>query len=141
MPAPLRRSPLFRCGVGGDGTTANDGHPEHYPTTQSQSARSIRADGNGCAFLAINKNLLWDEAFRYWSVTGQTLDASSVALEGCKVEAFKTGSDEYLGDTTSGGGGNYAFNFNTNSFPLYLVAYKAGSPDVAGTTVNTLTAT
>lgn len=141
MPAPLRRSPMFRCGVGGDGNGATDGHPEHYPTTESQSAKATRADGNGCAFLAINKSLHWDEAFRYWSVTGQTLDASSVALAGCKVEAFKTGSDEYLGDTTSDGAGNYAFNFSTNSFPLYLVAYKAGSPDVAGTTVNTLKAT
>jgi hypothetical protein len=35
--------------------------------------------------------------------------------------------------------GNFTFD-NPGSGPFYIVAYKVGSPDVAGTTVNTLTA-
>ena len=43
-----------------------------------------------------------------------------------------------MGLTVSDGGGNYSLSV-TPSNPQYCVAYLAGFPDVAGTTVNTLT--
>jgi hypothetical protein len=75
-------------------------------------------------------------------VTGTTLDSTSAVLGSCVVELYLTATDEPLGKTTSDASGNFSFTCARYS-PLthYIVAYKAGSPDVAGTTVNTLTGT
>ena len=70
-------------------------------------------------------------------ISGVTRDSVGNPLGGCKVELFCSGSDIYVGDTVSDGSGNYSFQV-LKSGPFYLVAYKAGSPDVAGTTVNTI---
>ena len=140
MPSPLRGRPGFRPGIVGMGLNAYDGSLEHYTCSQAGSPQSVRADGMGVAFLAIDKTTVWEEAFQGWALSGQTLDASSVALPGCKVEAFLTGPDAYIGDTVSDGAGNFSIPVGFNSGTFYLVAYKAGSPDVAGTTVNTLIA-
>jgi hypothetical protein len=56
------------------------------------------------------------------------------------VDLFRTGGDIFVNTTTSDGSGNFTIVTPNNSGTFYLVAYKAGSPDVAGTTVNTLTA-
>jgi hypothetical protein len=40
---------------------------------------------------------------------------------------------------TSDGSGNYAFPNVTPQDAYYVVAYLAGSPDVSGTTLNTIT--
>lgn len=74
------------------------------------------------------------------SITGVTRDSSSVALGNCVVQLFRTLDDLSLGETVSDGSGNYQiFPVPNVGGPYYIVAYKAGSPDVAGTTVNTLT--
>ena len=73
-------------------------------------------------------------------VSGVTKNSSGAALAGCDVDLLVTGGDFVVARTTSDASGNYRFN-NPGSGPFYIVAYKAGSPDVAGTTVNTLTAT
>lgn len=77
---------------------------------------------------------------QYFKITGTTKDSSGVALGSCSVDWFDTATDVRLDTTTSDTSG--AFEFRTAGQPpnaYYLVAYKAGSPDVAGTTVNTLT--
>ena len=140
MPSQIRRSPGFRPGIVGAGNRAWDGFGEHYSLSQCASPLSVRADGAGVAFLAIDKTTVWEEAFRGWALTGQTLDASSVALPGCRVEGFITGPDTYIGDVISDGSGNFSIPVGFNSSRFYLVAYLPGSPDVAGTTVNTLVA-
>ena len=73
------------------------------------------------------------------AIAGTTMDSSGVALAGCQVDLFQTGGDIITLLTTSNASGNYRFD-NPGSGPFYIVAYKPGSPDVAGTTVNTLTA-
>jgi hypothetical protein len=53
---------------------------------------------------------------------------------------FKTSTDTEVASTTSDVNGNYGFfltGFLITDF-FYIVAYKAGATDVAGTTVNTL---
>jgi hypothetical protein len=72
-------------------------------------------------------------------ITGVTRDASEVPLGGCVVNLFRTLDDSFLATTISDGAGAFTI-FAVGSGPFYLVAYKAGSPDVAGTTVNTLSA-
>ena len=75
-----------------------------------------------------------------FSISGTTKDAAGAALAACAVELFQTGSDLLLGRTISDGSGLYSFLIGFNSGNFYVVAYKAGAPDVAGTTINTLTA-
>jgi len=70
-------------------------------------------------------------------ITGITKDSAGVALGDCTVQLFRTWNDAYLGETISDGAGAYSIAA-PGSAPFYLVAYKAGAPDVAGTTVNTL---
>ena len=72
-------------------------------------------------------------------ITGITKDSAGVALPACTVDLFSTPQDLFVATTVSDGSGNYAFE-NPGSPPFYIVAYKVGAPDVAGTTVNTLAA-
>ncbi len=72
-----------------------------------------------------------------FSITGVTKDSAGTALGSCVVELYLTLGDVVVGITTSDASGNYSFP--ATGGPYYIVAYKKGSPDVAGTTVNTLT--
>jgi len=68
---------------------------------------------------------------------GTTLDSAGAPLGSCVVEAFTTADDVKQGSVTSDTAGYYALcTFKTTAH--YIVAYKAGAPDVAGTTLNTL---
>lgn len=68
-------------------------------------------------------------------VSGVTRDSHGAPLGSCTVNLFITGTDILTGTTTSDGSGNYTV-YPTAAGPYYLVAYKAGSPDVAGTSTN-----
>lgn len=74
-------------------------------------------------------------AFR---LTGTTRDSGGAPLGNCKVSLFNT-ADVEIAETVSDGAGAFAFALGANSGTYYLVAYLPGSPDVAGTTRNTLT--
>lgn len=76
-----------------------------------------------------------------FSITGVTRDSAGVALADCAVDLFLTAEDTLVASTISDGSGNYAFTLPGNSQNFFIRAYKAGSPDVAGTSVNTLIAT
>lgn len=102
------------------------------PTADAQSSagwfeypfKSIASDGVACGY----------------SFCGTTRDASGTALGVCVVQAFRTSDDAYLGECTSGPTGEYCLTV-AEAPASYLVAYKPGAPDVAGTTVNTLVPT
>jgi len=72
-------------------------------------------------------------------LSGVTRDSTGTILGSCRVEIFATSSDAPLGGAVSDANGVFTFA-NPSPAPFYLVAYKPGSPDVAGTTVNTLSA-
>lgn len=74
------------------------------------------------------------------TVSGVTKDSTGAALASVTVQLFRTVDDAYIGETTSNGSGVYSIA-SVVSGPFYIVAYKAGAPDVAGTTVNTLVGT
>lgn len=76
-----------------------------------------------------------------YQITGITYDSTGVALPSCKVQIYRTADDSYVSDTTSDATTGYYAIPASNVFTHYLVAYLVGSPDVAGTTVNTLTGT
>lgn len=76
-------------------------------------------------------------------ITGVTKDSTGAVLGLCMVELFDTQTDIKTDTTVSDASGNYIVQI-TKGFSQpqvttwYVVAYKAGSPDIAGTSVNTL---
>lgn len=75
-------------------------------------------------------------------IRGTCVDASDVAVANATVQVFRTSDDFYLGQDVSRDDGTYIAPADVAAgTQCYLVAYKAGSPDTAGTTVNTLTPT
>lgn len=75
-----------------------------------------------------------------YSITGVTKDSTGVALAGVTVKLYRTADDSYIQQTTSDAAGNYNMPAS-QILQHYANAYKAGSPDVAGATVNTLVGT
>ena len=95
-----------------------------------------------------------------YTISGQTLDGAGAPLAGCAVHLFYTDavisrfaasggvlpdlsdtSDIEVAEVLSDAGGNYSFIVDSpDGAPsaYYIVAYLPGSPDRAGTTVNTL---
>lgn len=74
-------------------------------------------------------------------IVGTTYDGSGSPLGSVVVDAYVTATDTKVGSTTSDAGGYYECPTPMAGSQHYLVAYKAGSPDVAGTTVNTIVPT
>ena len=77
----------------------------------------------------------------FWTISGQTRDSAGAVLGNCVAQLFDTVTDAYLGEVTSNADGYYYLKTTTRSATHYVVAYKAGAPDVAGTTINTLVGT
>jgi len=60
-------------------------------------------------------------------------------VAGAIVQAFVTATDAFAGEVQGNTDGTYTLGVEqSKATPHYLVAYKVGSPDIAGTTVNTL---
>lgn len=75
-------------------------------------------------------------------IRGTCVDASEVPVANATVQAFRTSDDFYAGEGVSLDDGTYYVGVEQAlGVAHYLVAYKPGSPDIAGTTVNTLTPT
>lgn len=130
--------------------------PIHYrplPMWVGEDARwprsNFRSAGLTAAEAPLNSApLMWD--WLWWTeidadmgqrrniVTGTTIAANGAVLASCIVKLYETASDAVM-DTgvTSNASGVYVTT-SPNSTACYAVAYKAGSPDVEGTTVNTL---
>jgi hypothetical protein len=71
-------------------------------------------------------------------LTGVTKDSTGTPLGSCVVQLFTTADERFIKETTSDSvTGAYSFDILVTG-PFFIVAYKAGSPDVAGTTINTL---
>ena len=71
---------------------------------------------------------------------GTTRDQFGNPLGSCVVQGFLTSNDVTVGQTTSDASGYYELTTPySSSTQHYIVAYLPGSPDVAGTSVDTLT--
>jgi len=72
---------------------------------------------------------------------GVTKDSSGVALPNCRVDLFKANATQtYIATTYSDASGNYSFTVGSNAGYFFCRAYLPGSPDVAGTTTDTVVA-
>ena len=74
-------------------------------------------------------------------ISGTALDSGGSPLPAATVKLFRTGDDSFVKQTVADGSGLFSFTLSDNAGTFYVVAYLAGSPDVMGTTVNTLVAT
>ena len=70
------------------------------------------------------------------AVIGVTRDSTGAVLANCEVTIYTT-ADIVMGQIFSDGSGNFQFQ-NIGTGPFYIVAYKSGGTDVAGTTKNTI---
>jgi hypothetical protein len=84
---------------------------------------------------AFRSGPLWSD--KAYKITGVTKDANGTALPNCVVRLYYTLGDSLAGVTTSDASGAFSFSIGP-SLTCYIVAYLPGSPDVSGTTVNTL---
>jgi hypothetical protein len=93
-------------------------------------------------------NVLYDECVGYDRnfaeqnnyLTGVSRDASGTPVAGVTVKLFRTSDDSLVGQTISDASGSWRFD-TIEGGPYYLVEYKAGPPDVFGTSPNTLVET
>ena len=83
-------------------------------------------------------------------LTGVTKDSSGVALGGCTIEVFENipgavdsePKGRLVNMATSDASGNYSVEVHAGKGVTFQCdAYKAGAPDVSGTTVNTFVPT
>lgn len=76
----------------------------------------------------------------YYSIALQAVDGSGTPLPGAIVSLFRTVDNSFAGLAVTDANGN--FRLAASQFiQHYLVAYLTGSPDLAGTSVNTLVGT
>lgn len=118
----------YGCRTGG-GTINGD----ESPTGGSLSSRDLfepySCDGEG----TVNSRFILGTAL---ASDGTTPVANAT------IQAFRTTDELFVGESVSRLDGTYTCPVATiEGVAHYLVAYKAGSPDIAGTTVNTLTST
>lgn len=72
-------------------------------------------------------------------IRGFARNSADAPVANAIVQGFVTATDEFVGEVTADDGGGYAVGTDRSAAVAhYLVAYKVGSPDIAGTTVNTL---
>jgi hypothetical protein len=71
-------------------------------------------------------------------LSGVSRDATGAALGSVRVLIFRTEDNSFVGETLSSvSNGSWSILLNKGG-PFFVVEYKAGSPDIAGTSVNTL---
>ena len=95
--------------------------------------------GNATAFIRRGKmgEIVYRSpgGFSNHQLVGVTRDSSGAPLGFCRVDLCQ--GNIIINSLESDASGNFLFE-GPGSGPFFIVAYKQGSPDVAGTTVNTL---
>lgn len=71
------------------------------------------------------------------TLSGVSKDSTGAALGNCTVMIFRTEDRSLVAETISDASGNWSVPMLKGG-PFFAVEYKSGSPDVAGTSVNTL---
>jgi hypothetical protein len=72
-----------------------------------------------------------------FTLAGVTRDVNGTAVGGCTVNIFETATNLFRATVVSDAFGNYSVGV-TGGLAFFAVVYKAGSPDIFGTTLNTL---
>lgn len=75
---------------------------------------------------------------RVFTISGTTIATTGAPIGECVVHLFTSDDNVWQQTTTSNSVGAYKFYVRDGSRAYYIVAYKSGSPDRSGTTLNTL---
>lgn len=105
--------------------------------TFSRYPQKIAAPGSP---LGMRHTLRARRAAGAFRISGTAKDSGGVALPAATVRLFRTGDNSFVAQTVADGSGLFSFTLSDNAGTFFIVAYLAGSPDVMGTTVNTLVA-
>lgn len=136
MPVPLGLRPAFLPALSGFGLAAYDGSMSGL-----RKATPARA---GSAFFNFARPIRSPKPFL---VSGVSRDSTGAVLGSCVVDLFRifdpTGASEppaqWLARTVSDATtGAYSFTVASEGWLLQAVFYKAGAPDLAGVTKNTI---
>lgn len=95
-------------------------NPVNTPQTDQRLFKRVFAYGDG------NREL-----------RGVSRDSVGAILGNCRVMIFRTEDMSFVKETTSDASGAWAVSMMAGG-PFFYVEYKAGAPDVAGTSKNTL---
>jgi len=80
----------------------------------------------------------WTGHNGWQTISGITRDTNSAALGSCQVLLFRT-ADKLLMDEKTSDPNSGAYNvYTSDTGNHFVVTYKAGAPDMSGTSVNTL---
>jgi len=116
----------------GGGIGKNAG-PNGWDETGATIGNLNGATSHGAHFSSVR-----NQVKQRWLITGVTKDSTGAALGNCTVTIFTTVDNMPRATYVSDAAGNYSISVDGNAQTRFAVSYKAGSPDVAGTTVNTL---
>ena len=72
-------------------------------------------------------------------LSGVTRDSTGAALGAVNLNVFRSDTEQLVQQLTSDGAGNFTTNPVGLGLKYQIDAYKAGNPDLAGTTKNDLT--
>jgi hypothetical protein len=103
-----------------------------------------RTDTANCAPIWDAMRQVWEWNFQPSGTAGPRIisgivrDATGVVVSGATVQLFNSATGLLVDSATTDAGGNYQMN-DPNLVSCFVVAYKTGSPDTFGTTLNTLT--
>ena len=76
-------------------------------------------------------------SYSFYTLSGVSRDSTGAPLGGCTVKVFMTLNDTKVYETVSDGSGNWSIDVSPNPGPFYYVEYLVGTPDRAGTSINT----
>ena len=100
----------------------------------------IGLDGNDCdQWSPWQRNNAGNGATKF--LTGQCRDADNAIVGGAVVAAFRTSDNEPAGQSAADDQGNFEIGTVFAGVGHFITAYRAGSPDIAGTTRNDLVPT
>lgn len=115
----------YGCRVGYGAPSGSDGVTSNKDLSSIDLFEPFSCDGEGTQTLKFLKGL--------------AVDTSDAPLSGVNLQAFRTSDDTFAGyEVQSRQDGSYDLATNFPGVNHYIVAYLTGSPDRAGTTVNTL---
>lgn len=115
----------YGCRVGYGAPSGSDGVSTNKDLSSADLFEPYSCDGDGTQTLKFIK--------------GVCVDTSDAPLFGVNVQAFRSSDDAFAGyEVQSRTDGSYDLATNFPGVNHYVVAYLPGSPDRAGTTVNTL---
>ena len=115
----------YGCRVGYGAPSGSDGVSTNKDMSSTDLFEPYSCDGDG------NQSLKF--------LKGIAVDTSDAPLSGVNLQAFRTSDDAFAGyEVQSREDGSYDLATNFPGVNHYIVAYLSGSPDRAGTTVNTL---